>query len=699
MELHSVKSRFFGSYIFLIVLFVIQLPIVYVVVGGMSEKYAQVDEAGSLRKRAIEISYTLNRHILNGEEELEAVFQDMKSEYGEVIDGFTNGTRGYEAITDPDILVSLKDVKNEWEAMRTTLEEAMASGDSLTEALVEIENETYPIVGLFNIAVKGFVGLNDQSYAKSINLAGLQRMRTVNLSYLLERYSRSNYDLGEIRVNIDKTVKGFDETLAGLKFGSGALGLKAVKDPGLMAKLTAIDDIWNTRKGLIAESMAAKDIFAGKLTQLAEVNTPAIVGATNEFTNLIASKARSAAMTGILIMAATISLSVVLAVYFMWSANRNIIQPVIKVKDTVTDFASGNLTSRAGIKINFFGREIKDEVATLGDSVDDMGVQMSGVIRGIVESANKLASASEELASTSKGIEEGANQQTGQTAQVATAMEEMSATVIEVAKNAQQVSESSTEAQETAVGGGEIVRDTIAAMQEVSESTTITAGMIEKLGESSEEIGSIISVINDIADQTNLLALNAAIEAARAGEQGRGFAVVADEVRKLAERTTTATKEISSMIGSIQTETATAVAAMSEGTEKVENGVKLANATEEALSQIVVGVQSVNDMVRQIATSTEEQSATSDEISRNMDTITEVASTSATSITEVTNTITGVAKLATELKGLVSRFTVDESGGAVQRSVTNTVTRDDRRDASSKGSKWRSVTSSLRKTG
>jgi methyl-accepting chemotaxis protein len=278
-------------------------------------------------------------------------------------------------------------------------------------------------------------------------------------------------------------------------------------------------------------------------------------------------------------------------------------------------------------------------------------------------------------------------------------MEEMSATVIEVAKNAQQVSESSTEAQKTAAGGGEIVRDTIAAMQEVSESTTVTAGMIEKLGESSEEIGSIISVINDIADQTNLLALNAAIEAARAGEQGRGFAVVADEVRKLAERTTIATKEISTMIGSIQTETSTAVTAMSEGTEKVENGVKLANATEEALSQIVIGVQSVNDMVRQIATSTEEQSATTDEISRNMDTITEVASSSAASITEVTSTITGVARLATELKGLVSGFTVDETRGEAQGSATTTVTRSDRRDADSKGSKWRSGASSLRKTG
>ncbi len=290
-----------------------------------------------------------------------------------------------------------------------------------------------------------------------------------------------------------------------------------------------------------------------------------------------------------------------------------------------------------------------------------MGVQMSGVIFGIKESANHLAAASNELSSTFKNIEEGANRQTEQTVQVATAMEEMSATVIEVAKNAQQASDSTSATQSTAEGGGDIVRDTIVAMKEVSESTTITADMIEKLGHSSEEIGSIVSVINDIADQTNLLALNAAIEAARAGEQGRGFAVVADEVRKLAERTTTATKEISAMIGSIQAETTTAVQAMGEGTQKVENGVKLANDTDTALNQIVTGVQSVSDMVRQIATSTEEQSATTDEITRSMDEITEVSRSSAASISEVTNTTVELAELSTELKGLVSKFTIDTS--------------------------------------
>jgi len=232
----------------------------------------------------------------------------------------------------------------------------------------------------------------------------------------------------------------------------------------------------------------------------------------------------------------------------------------------------------------------------------------------------------------------------------------MSATVIEVAKNSQGASEASDDTQQIAVQGGDVVKRAVDGMMAVADTVRESAATVEALGKSSDEIGAIISVINDIADQTNLLALNAAIEAARAGEQGRGFAVVADEVRKLAEKTTKATKEIADMIKTIQGDTKGAMSSMHEGTKQVEEGVQLASEAGESLQQIVSSVDRVTDMVRQIATAAEEQSATTEEISTNITSIATVTTENADGVKQVSAASDDLAKIAEELKDIVSRF-------------------------------------------
>jgi methyl-accepting chemotaxis protein len=668
MNLNSIKTRFVGSYAFLILLFVIQLPILYLLVGGMSKKYAQVETAGDLKKRAIEINYILNRHIMNGEEEQEAVFQAQKGEFSKIVESLRTGTEDLPAITDSAALASLDTVEKEWNAMRLSLDEAMEAGDALSITMIDLEKSTYPMVEKLNEVVHGMASLKDPSYSKNIDLSGLLRMRTVNLSYLMERYARTNYELDEISAIINKTMKEFDDTLIGLRHGSTALGLRAVNG-GIAARFESIEDLWTKRKELVDAGMKNKVAFAGKVNSLIHEHTPKVVAACEELTREIAVNAKSGAMQGIVIMAVTVIISIAMAVFFMWSTNKHMLTPLVRIKETVEDFTSGDLTKRANVRVSFLGREIKDEIVSLGESVDAMASQVSNVIGRIAESSAQLASASEQLSASSTQIAEGADRQSGQTAQVATAMEEMNATVIEVAKNSQQVSESARGAQHIALDGGKVVEQAISAMQEVSESTEVTADTIKKLGRSSEEIGTIVSVINDIADQTNLLALNAAIEAARAGEQGRGFAVVADEVRKLAERTTKATKEISGMINTIQSETGKAVDAMAEGTQKVENGVTLANQAGEALKQIVTGVENVTDMISHIATSAEEQSSTTDEISRNMDSIAEVAKSNVSAIGEVANATNEMARLASELKDLVANFKITGNVEAEVRTI------------------------------
>jgi methyl-accepting chemotaxis protein len=252
----------------------------------------------------------------------------------------------------------------------------------------------------------------------------------------------------------------------------------------------------------------------------------------------------------------------------------------------------------------------------------------------------------------------GAEQVSAQVTTVATAGEEMSATSDDIAQNCQMASESSQQASAAAVSGAEVVNETMTVMNCIAERVRISAKAVESLGSRSEQIGEIVGTIEDIADQTNLLALNAAIEAARAGEQGRGFAVVADEVRALAERTTRATREIGEMIKAIQKETKSAVIAMEEGVSEVARGSEKAGDSGRALEQILQQINDVNGQIHQVATAAEEQTATTSEISNNMMQITDVVAQTSRSAQESASAANKLSGLADDLKRIVSQFKV-----------------------------------------
>jgi len=208
-----------------------------------------------------------------------------------------------------------------------------------------------------------------------------------------------------------------------------------------------------------------------------------------------------------------------------------------------------------------------------------------------------------------------------------------------------------------------VVEESVAGMRRIANVVKKSAETVQALGRSSDQIGEIIGVIDDIADQTNLLALNAAIEAARAGEQGRGFAVVADEVRKLAERTTKATKEIASMIKTFQADTAGAVTSMSEGTRQVDEGIKLADQAGTSLQQIVEISQKVTDMVAQIAAASEQQSSASEQISKNVEAITTVTAETASGTQQIARAAEDLNRLTENLQEYLSMFKLTKESG------------------------------------
>jgi methyl-accepting chemotaxis protein len=246
-------------------------------------------------------------------------------------------------------------------------------------------------------------------------------------------------------------------------------------------------------------------------------------------------------------------------------------------------------------------------------------------------------------------------------------MQEMSATVQQVSENSNRAAAASRQAAETALHGGRTVDETLAKMRVIATAVSGTAKKVEELGKRSDEIGRIVGVIDDIADQTNLLALNAAIEAARAGEQGRGFAVVADEVRKLAERTTSATKEIAQMIKNIQDETRVAVTAMETGTRQVEEGVNSTAEAGKALKQIIEMAEQVGEMITHIATAATEQSGASEQVNQSMDQIARLNQESAVGSQEAASACQHLSGLALDLQKMVSNFQLSQvkaCGGA-----------------------------------
>lgn len=329
-----------------------------------------------------------------------------------------------------------------------------------------------------------------------------------------------------------------------------------------------------------------------------------------------------------------------------------LLKPLGMLYERVADIADGegDLTKRVNVG------ERNDEIGMLAEKLNRFIETMRGIIIQISQTTNQVTSASAKLHVTADQMAAGADQVSCQANTIATAGEEMSATSSDIAHNCQLAADGSRHASAAAVSGAKVVDETIAVMNSISERVRNSAKAVENLGSRSDQIGEIVGTIEDIADQTNLLALNAAIEAARAGEQGRGFAVVADEVRALAERTTRATREIGEMIKTIQQETKGAVIAMEQGVSEVAKGSEKAADSGHALAQILQQINDVTTQIHQVATAAEEQTATNSEISNNMHQITNVVANTSRGAQETASAANQLSSLADELQQIVGKF-------------------------------------------
>jgi methyl-accepting chemotaxis protein len=297
-----------------------------------------------------------------------------------------------------------------------------------------------------------------------------------------------------------------------------------------------------------------------------------------------------------------------------------------------------------------------DELGELALWFNRFIAHIQTLVQHSADSSAEMASAAEQLSASTSQIAASNQEISAQTQGLATAAEEMTATVDQVARNVQEVSAASEQANRAAADGASIVSDALKAMDETAALVLKAAGIIEALGSEAQKVGAVVDVIEDIADQTNLLALNAAIEAARAGEHGRGFAVVADEVRKLAEKTVKATQEINRTASSIQAESRVAVEAVGQGQRAAARGTELGRRAGDAIHDIEAQVGRASEQTQQIAAAVEELNATIHDVATNIDEIARGIGQNAVAGGEIARTAESVAEKAGELRSLTGRF-------------------------------------------
>ena len=516
---------------------------------------------------------------------------------------------------------------------------------------------SYSLIFIFAAVVAASLYMSLGTDATNINVAGRQRM----LSQKMAKEALLVPQGVESRDTLEKTIKLFETSHQGLLKGDKTMKLAAATDADVREQLNKVQTVWSGYRQTLLDyvdqpsSSGVQAIHERSKQVLKEINTAVELMELHANADVQKEKHLALLMTGGILILVTFGRMFGMTV---------LMEQIARLRESLKLVGSGDFSH--SLQIDRADNEIGEMFSAYNEMVAHMGRLVGGVTQATAQVSGTVEQVAHQLEQTAAGVK----QQHMEIDQIATAMNEMAATVQEVARNTSHTAEAAMQAKEEAESGRRVVSQTIDSIDDLATKVDQAATVMAELESDSREVGQVLEVINGIAEQTNLLALNAAIEAARAGEQGRGFAVVADEVRTLAQRTQKSTEEIRAIIERLQSQSRKAAHMMEQSRTQAQSSVEHTGAAGSALDLIVQSVATITDMSNQIATAAEEQSHVAEEMDRSITNIAGVAEQTTRSAGETMHATEDIHEQMDKLRELVSRFRTNVSGSDLSAAKT-----------------------------
>ncbi len=652
----------------LVVLLLALLWVSYIIVRDSNYDKEYAGYASDLRVLSQEVAKNATEAAA-GKEEAFKQLQKSRDDFERKLSLIVNGND--ETGLPPSDLAQETGVVARWQTVKNNADRIVDNEETVLalHQIAETLNETIPQLQIEYEDVV-MILLGNDAPADQISVAERQSLRA-------ERIVRSvnNILTGDEDAAIAANRFGEDATLFGRVMnsmfeGNDAMEISQVTDEDAIYGLEAIAELFDfvdsnvkaileTSPELFKVRNAANSIFENSIALLNETTSLATSFQTQ-------ADERSVSPTLAYIILAAIIVLIVVVGWLLFQDSQNRLRlteeqneqnqnAILRLLDELADLADGDLTTEATVTEDFTG--------AIADSINFAIDQMRGLVKAIRDTALQVASSAQETQSTAMHLADSSEHQAQEIAGASAAVNEMAVSIDQVSSNAAESAAVAERSVAIAKKGAEVVQNTIHGMDTIREQIQETSKRIKRLGESSQEIGDIVSLINDIADQTNILSLNAAIQASMAGDAGRGFAVVADEVQRLAERSSAATKQIEALVKTTQTDTNEAVISMEHTTAEVVRGARLAQDAGVALEEIETVSMNLADLIQNISNASRQQSLSAGHISNTMNVIQEITSQTSAGTNATAKSIGNLAEMASQLRASVSGFKLPADEG------------------------------------